>query len=87
MYPTIKHHVKSSNGGILEPVLMEKTFSLNVTPFLAMLMIRDNFWNILRLVRSVPFTIFVEIIVEKFPGTKLRTELGTIKTQLGFKQM
>jgi len=58
-------------GGILEPIFMGKTFSLNVVTVLIMLMLWGYIWGIPGLVMSIPITVFTKIILEQFPGTKI----------------
>ena len=57
-------------GGILEPVFMGKTFSLNVVTVLVMLMFWGYMWNIPGLIMSIPITVFIKIVLEQFPKTK-----------------
>lgn len=74
-------------GGILEPVLMGKTFALNVITVLIMLMFWGYLWNIPGLIMSIPITVFIRIILDQFPKTKIIADLmaGT-KHQLRFKR-
>lgn len=62
-------------GGILEPVMMGKTFSINVLTILIMLMVWGFIWGIPGLIMSIPITVFLKIILEQFPKTKLIAEL------------
>lgn len=57
-------------GGVLEPVFMGKTFSLNVITILIMLMLWGFIWGVPGLILSIPITVFVKIIFEQFSGTK-----------------
>jgi predicted PurR-regulated permease PerM len=57
-------------GGILEPVFMGKTFSVNIITVLVMLMLWGFIWNIPGLIMSIPITVFIKIILEQFPKTK-----------------
>lgn len=61
-------------GGILEPVFMGKTFSVNVITILVMLMLWGYIWGIAGLIMSIPITVFIKIILEQFPGTKIVAE-------------
>ena len=74
-------------GGILEPVFMGKTFSLNVITVLIMLMFWGYIWNIPGLIMSIPITVFIKIVLDQFPRTKAIADLmaGT-KPQLRFKR-
>jgi len=62
-------------GGILEPIFMGKTFSINVMTVLLMLMLWGYIWNIPGLIMSIPITVFLKIIFEQFPKTKLIANL------------
>ncbi len=57
-------------GGILEPVFMGKSFSINVITILVMLMFWGYIWGVPGLIMSIPITVFVKIILEQFPNTK-----------------
>ncbi len=58
-------------GGILEPIFMGKTFSLNVVTVLIMLMLWGYIWGIPGMVMSIPITVFTKIILEQFQSTKI----------------
>ncbi len=62
-------------GGVLEPVFMGKTFSLNVMTILIMLMFWGYIWGIPGLILSIPITVFVKIILDQFPRYKVITDL------------
>ena len=62
-------------GGILEPVFMGKTFSLNVITVLIMLMLWGYIWNVPGLIMSIPITVFIKIVLEQFPKTKVIADL------------
>jgi len=62
-------------GGILEPIFMGKTFSVNVITILVMLMFWGYIWGIPGLIMSIPITVFLKIIFEQFPNTKLIASL------------
>ena len=57
-------------GGVLEPVFMGKTFSINIITVLVMLMLWGYIWGIPGLIMSIPITVFLKIILEQFPTTK-----------------
>jgi len=61
-------------GGILEPVFMGKSFSINVITILVMLMFWGFIWGVPGLIMSIPITVFVKIILEQFPKTKVVAE-------------
>jgi len=67
-------------GGILEPVFMGKSFSINVVTVLIMLMLWGYIWGIPGLIMAIPTTVFIKIILEQFPKTKLIAELMAGKT-------
>jgi len=58
-------------GGILEPIFMGKSFSINVITILVMLMFWGFIWGIPGLILSIPITVFIKIILEQFPKTKI----------------
>jgi predicted PurR-regulated permease PerM len=58
-------------GGVLEPIFMGKTFSLNVVTVLIMLMLWGYIWGIPGLIMSIPITVFAKIILEQFPKTQV----------------
>jgi predicted PurR-regulated permease PerM len=58
-------------GGVLEPVLMGKSFSINVITVLIMLMFWGYLWGIPGLIMSIPITVFLKIILEQFPNTRM----------------
>lgn len=62
-------------GGVLEPVFMGKTFSVNVITILIMLMFWGFIWGIPGLIMSIPITVFIKIIMEQFPRYKLITSV------------
>lgn len=58
-------------GAILEPIFMGKSFSLNVITVLVMLMLWGFIWGIPGLIMAIPITVFIKIILEQFPNTKV----------------
>ena len=62
-------------GGILEPVFMGKSFSINVITILIMLSFWGFIWGIPGLILSIPITVFLKIILEQFPKTKIIADL------------
>lgn len=58
-------------GGVLEPVFMGKTFSVNIITVLIMLMFWGYIWGITGMIMSIPITVFLKIILEQFPKTKV----------------
>lgn len=62
-------------GGVLEPVFMGKSFSINVITVLIMLMFWGYIWGIPGLIMAIPITVFIKIILEQFPKTKIIAQL------------
>lgn len=62
-------------GAILEPILMGKSFSINVIAVLIMLMLWGFIWGIAGLIMAIPITVFLKIIFEQFDNTKVIASL------------
>ncbi|MGS2727800.1 AI-2E family transporter [Psychroserpens sp. BH13MA-6] len=62
-------------GAILEPIFMGKSFSINVITVLIMLMLWGFIWGIPGLIMAIPITVFVKIILEQFPNTRVLASL------------
>ena len=62
-------------GAILEPIFMGKSFSINVITVLVMLMLWGYIWGIPGLIMAIPITVFLKIILEQFPNTKVLASL------------
>lgn len=62
-------------GSILEPVFMGKSFSINVITILIMLMFWGYLWGVPGLILSIPITVFIKIILEQFPRTRIIADL------------
>jgi predicted PurR-regulated permease PerM len=76
-------------GGIIEPVLMGKSFSINVISILVMLMFWGYIWGIAGMVMSIPITVFIKIILEQFKSTRIVAEIlsgSELKTGLAIKK-
>ncbi|MDD3723375.1 MAG: AI-2E family transporter [Lutibacter sp.] len=58
-------------GSILEPIFMGKSFSINIITILVTLMLWGYIWGIAGLIMAIPLTVFIKIILEKFPKTKV----------------
>ncbi len=58
-------------GGVLEPILMGKSFSINIITILVMLMLWGYIWGIPGLIMAIPLTVFIKILFEQYPNTKL----------------
>ena len=62
-------------GSILEPIFMGKSFSLNVITVLVMLMLWGYIWGVPGLIMSIPITVFIKIMLEQFPNTRVIANL------------
>ncbi|HJN05104.1 MAG TPA: AI-2E family transporter [Bacteroidales bacterium] len=62
-------------GGVLEPVFMGKSFSINVITILIMLMFWGYIWGIPGLIMAIPITVFLKVVLEQSPKTKIIAEL------------
>ena len=62
-------------GGILEPIFMGRSFSINIITILVMLMLWGYIWGVPGLIMSIPITVFLKIIFQQFPQTKLLATL------------
>jgi len=62
-------------GGILEPIFMGKSFSINVITILIMLMLWGYIWGIPGLIMSIPITVFLKIFLEQHPKTQVFASL------------
>lgn len=71
-------------GGVLEPIFMGKTFSINVITILVMLMLWGYIWGVPGLIMSIPITVILRIIFDQFPRTQKISKLmaGPEKTPL-----
>lgn len=58
-------------GSIMEPVFMGHSFSINIVTILVMLMLWGFIWGILGMVMAVPITVFIKILMEQFPNTRV----------------
>lgn len=58
-------------GGIIEPIFMGKSFSINTITILVMLMFWGYLWGIAGLILSIPITAFLKTILEQFQRTKV----------------
>ncbi|RYM33986.1 AI-2E family transporter [Brumimicrobium glaciale] len=63
--------VQALFGGIIEPILMGKSFSINTVTVLIMLALWGFIWGIPGLILSIPLTALIKKIMEKFPGTSV----------------
>ncbi|GGG60358.1 AI-2E family transporter [Bizionia arctica] len=72
-------------GSILEPIFMGKSFSLNVITVLVMLMLWGFLWGVPGLIMAIPITVFIKIILDQFPETKVISSIisGNNKKSIG----
>jgi predicted PurR-regulated permease PerM len=54
---------------------MGKSFSLNVITVLVMLMLWGFIWGVPGLIMAIPITVFIKIILEQFPETKVLSSI------------
>lgn len=62
-------------GSVLEPILMGKSFSINVITVLVMLMFWGYLWGIPGLILSIPITVMLKAIMEQTDGTRTLAKL------------
>lgn len=62
--------VQAIFGGVLEPIMLGRTFSVNIIVVLIMLMFWGFIWGIPGLIMSIPITVFIKIILDQFPNTQ-----------------
>jgi predicted PurR-regulated permease PerM len=72
-------------GGVLEPIFMGKSFSINVITILVMLMFWGFIWGIPGMILCIPITVFIKIILEQFPKTKVIANLMSGPELINFK--
>jgi predicted PurR-regulated permease PerM len=62
-------------GAVLEPILMGKSFSINIVSILVMLMFWGFLWGIPGLILSIPLTVLIKTLLEQFPNTRVMAKL------------
>ncbi len=62
-------------GSILEPIFMGKSFSINIITVLVALMLWGFIWGIPGMIMCIPITVFLKIIFEQFPSTKIVSDI------------
>lgn len=62
-------------GSVLEPVLMGRSFSINIIAVLIMLMFWGYMWEIPGLILSIPITVLIKTMLEQFESTRLISRL------------
>ncbi|SNS81915.1 Predicted PurR-regulated permease PerM [Ekhidna lutea] len=73
--------VQTLFGGVLEPIFMGKSFSINVITILIMLMLWGYVWGIPGLIMSIPITVFLKILFDQSESTKVISELISGKSR------
>ncbi len=63
--------IQTLMGGVLEPIFMGKSFSINIIAILVMLMFWGYLWGVPGLILSIPITVFIKIVLEQSPKTKV----------------
>ncbi len=58
-------------GGVLEPIFMGQSFSINTITVLVMLMLWGFIWGVPGLILSIPITVMLKIIFEQFKSTQV----------------
>ena len=71
--------VQAIMGGILEPIFMGKSFSINVITILIMLLFWGFIWGVSGMILAIPLTVFLKIMFEQFPKTKIISSLMSSK--------
>lgn len=67
--------VQALFGGVLEPIFMGKSFSINVITILIALMLWGYIWGIPGLIMSIPITVFLKILFDQYKGTRVISQL------------
>ncbi|KYG75799.1 AI-2E family transporter [Roseivirga spongicola] len=67
--------VQAVIGGVLEPIFMGKSFSINVVTILVALMLWGYIWGIPGLIMSIPITVFLKILMEQYKNTRVIAQL------------
>lgn len=62
-------------GSVLEPILMGKSFSINVITVLVMLMFWGYLWGVPGLILSIPITVMLKAVMEQTEGTRTLAKL------------
>ncbi len=57
-------------GSVLEPILMGKSFKINIVAVLIMLMFWGFLWGIAGMVLAIPMAVLTKILCEQFPQTQ-----------------
>jgi len=57
-------------GSIVEPILLVRSFSINVLAVIVMLMFWGFLWGVPGLILSIPLTVLIKTILEQFPNSR-----------------
>lgn len=58
-------------GGVLEPIMMGKSFSINIVTILVMLMFWGFLWGVPGLILAIPITVLIKTILEQFESSRV----------------
>ncbi|GHE59233.1 MULTISPECIES: AI-2E family transporter [Roseivirga] len=67
--------VQALFGGVLEPIFMGKSFSINVITILIALMLWGFVWGVPGLIMSIPITVFLKVLFEQYKSTRMIAQL------------
>ncbi len=67
--------VQVAMGSVLEPILMGKSFKINVIFVLMSLMFWGFLWGVPGMILSIPLTVLLKIMLEQFPRTQVIAKL------------
>ena len=67
--------VQALFGGVLEPIFMGKSFSINVITILIALMLWGFVWGVPGLIMSIPITVFLKVLFEQYKNTRMIAQL------------
>lgn len=62
-------------GSIVEPIMLGKSFSINIVTVLVMLMFWGFLWGVPGLILAIPITALIKTILEQFSNTKVMARL------------
>ena len=62
-------------GSVLEPIMMGRSFSINIVTVLVMLMFWGFLWGVPGLILAIPITVLIKTILEQFESTKVMAKI------------
>ncbi len=62
-------------GGLIEPILMGKSFSINILTIVVMLMFWGYIWGVAGMILSIPLTVFLKIILREYKSINKYTNV------------